>query len=95
MQIMTDIVKEKLRTRPSEITTFRPNEWEIEGIRELANKNDLSNNFIKDKTGEYHCVYKIKNKKAFDMLKIKFLDVHNDVKNNTEIYKESGYTVIN
>ena len=56
-QIMTDIVKEKLRERPNELATFQLDKANIQSFQLLMQKHDLTANFIEDKNGGCFCVH--------------------------------------
>jgi hypothetical protein len=93
--ICTDMVKQKITTRPQELVAFKVADWETKGIQVELEKNDLSANWCKNKDGEMMCLFEKNDKKAIEMARGEFVKKCNEVKNELEIMKtEDNFTVI-
>lgn len=83
-QLTTELIKDKLQSRPQELSNFKCNEWEIPFINEELCKHDLSAQFAKTKNGEYLAIYEAKDAKAIEIARSEFVRKANEVENELE-----------
>ena len=89
-QIMTDIVKEKLETKPHELMSFKIENANVPHFKEVLKQNDLTADFIVDEKGGIHCIHEIADKKAFEMVKREFKNIHDEIAENFNVTKEKS-----
>ena len=83
-QLTTELIKDKLQSRPQELSNFKCNEWEIPFINEELCKHDLSAQFAKTKKGEYLAIYEARDAKAIEIARSEFVRKANEVENELE-----------
>lgn len=83
-QLTTELIKDKLQSRPQELSNFKCNEWEIPFINEELCKHDLSAQFAKTKNGEYLAIYEARDAKAIEIARSEFVRKANEVENELE-----------
>lgn len=88
-QIITENMKEKVATRPQELSNFKCKEWEIPFINAELSRLDLSAQFAKMKNGEYMALYEAKDAKAIEIARSEFVRKANEVENNLEFSKDN------
>jgi hypothetical protein len=94
-KIMTDMVREKLATRPQELSAFKCKDWEAKGLQAEFSKHDLCANWAKTKDGATMCVFEKADKKAIEIARNEFVKNCSDVEKNISVTKdEQGFTVI-
>lgn len=93
-QLQTEMIKEKLESRPQELRNFKCNEWEIPFINAELKKNDLSAQFAQTKNGEYLAIYEAKDAKAIEIARSQFAQKAAEVEKNIVITRENDGFVI-
>ncbi len=94
-QIITDNMKEKVKTRPQELANFKCNEWEIPFINAELTRLDLSAQFAKTKNGEYFALYEAKDAKAIEIARSEFVRKAHEIENSIEFSKDKdGFYII-
>ena len=87
-QLSTELIKEKLETRPQELANFKCKEWEIPFINAELKQHDLSAQFAQTKSGEYLAIYERKDAKAIEIARSEFVRKANEVENSIEFSKD-------
>lgn len=93
-QVMKEVIQDKITENPENYASFKVEPWQVESMRDIIKKHDLSAHIVVDKEGEYHFIYEAGEKKAFDIAKNEFKKIHTEVENNLSISMEDGFTVI-
>lgn len=93
-QLQTEMIKEKLESRPQELRNFKCNEWEIPFINAELKKNDLSAQFAQTKNGEYLAIYEAKDAKAIEIARSQFAQKASEVEKNIVITRENDGFII-
>ena len=94
-QISTENMKEKLATRPQELSNFKCKEWEIPFINAELTRLDLSAQFAKTKNGEFLALYEAKDAKAIEIARSEFVRKAHEIERTLEFSKDDdGYYVI-
>ena len=94
-QISTENMKEKLATRPQELSNFKCKEWEIPFINAELTRLDLSAQFAKTKKGEFLALYEAKEAKAIEIARSEFVRKAHEIEKTLEFSKDDdGYYVI-
>ena len=88
-QLSTELIKEKLETRPQELANFKCKEWEIPFINAELKQHDLSAQFAQTKSGEYLAIYERKDAKAIEIARSEFVRKANEVENSIEFSKDN------
>jgi len=87
--ICTDMIKNKIESRPQELGNFKLNEWEIKHLNYELEKYDLSASFGKTKNGEHFCLYEKKDEKAILIARAEFIKKCSEVRENLSIEKDA------
>lgn len=93
--LCTDMMREKLVTKPQNLSNFKCNEWEIPFITNELNKYDLSATFGKTKSGEHFCLFDKESEKAVLIARAEFARNCNDINNdiNFDRGEDGNYTL--
>ena len=93
-QLQTEMIKEKLESRPQELRNFKCNEWEIPFINAELKKNDLSAQFAQTKNGEFLAIYEAKDAKAIEIARSQFAQKASEVEKNIVITRKNDGFII-
>lgn len=92
---LLELDKEKLATRPQELSNFKCKEWEIPFINAELKQHDLSAQFAQTKDGEFFAMYESRDAKAIEIARSEFVRKAQEVENNIEFNKdEKGFFII-
>jgi len=92
---LLELDKEKLATRPQELSNFKCKEWEIPFINEELKQHDLSAQFAQTKDGEFFAMYESRDAKAIEIARSEFVRKAQEVESNIEFDKdEKGFFII-
>lgn len=94
-QIITEHMKEKVATRPQDLSNFKCKAWEIPFINAELSRLDLSAQFAQMKNGEYIALYEAKDAKAIEIARSEFVRKVKEVDKNLEFSKDKdGFYII-
>ncbi len=92
---LLELDKEKLATRPQELSNFKCKEWEIPFINAELKQHDLSAQFAQTKDGEFFAMYESRDAKAIEIARSEFVRKAQEVESNIEFDKdEKGFFII-
>ena len=92
---LLELDKEKLATRPQELSNFKCKEWEIPFINAELKQHDLSAQFAQTKDGEFFAMYESRDAKAIEIARSEFVRKAQEVEKNIELTKdEKGFFTI-
>ncbi len=94
-QMMTDMMKEKLETRPQELGNFKVQSWEIPYITAELNKYNLNATFGRTKQNEYFCLYEKADERAILIARAEFINKYKDIQKNfcVDCDENGNYTI--
>ncbi len=87
-QICTELIKEKLDTRPQKLGNFKCQKWEIPFICQELNNYDLSAQFAETKNGEFFAMFEKNDEKAIKIARSEFVRKCNEVESDISISKD-------
>lgn len=91
-QMFTDMMRDKLNSKPQDLGNFKVQSWEIPYITAELNRYELNAQFGKTKNGEYFCMYDKADEKAILIARGEFIKKYNDVKKDFMVDKdEEGF----
>lgn len=94
-RICTDVMKDKIASKPQELSNFKVKEWEMPFITNELNKHDLSAQFGKTKDGEHLCLFEKSDEKAILIARGEFVRTCNEINKEVSFDRdENGYFTI-
>lgn len=94
-QLTTEIIKEKLQTKPQELGNFKCKEWEIPFINAELKKYDLSAQFAETINGEFIAIYESSDSKAIEIARSEFVRKAHEIEDNMDFSKDDeGYYIV-
>jgi hypothetical protein len=93
-QITKEIVEEKLKKRPDELSSFKIKKWELKALKSELDRQNIAMDIIKDKQSEIYCVYENKNKSAVETVKSNLKKSHSEIVNDFQIKEQDGFYLL-
>lgn len=86
----TEMIKEKIATRPQELGNFKLKSWEQTFMTAELNKYNLSANFAKTKDGQVLCIYEKADEKAIMIARDEYLNKVNKLNSEFSFEKDEN-----
>jgi hypothetical protein len=90
-RICTEMMGDKLKSRPQELDNFSVAKWKIDGIQREFSRYDLNANWGETKDGEFFCMFEKADKKAILMARAEFARKCGEVEKDLTISQDGDF----